>query len=99
MVLLALLRLGPDAYGVTIRAEIVQRTGRSITPGTIYPTLERLERKGWVTSRVGEPRAERGGRARRHFELTAVGLQALRDAWHQLSALAEGLEGALDGES
>ena len=78
IVLLALLQLGDDAYGVSIRREIESRTGRSIGPGTIYPTLERLERKGLLHSRLGTPTAERGGRAKRHYELDPLGLAELR---------------------
>lgn len=97
--LLALLRLGPEAYGVTIRNEIRERTGRSITPGTIYPTLRRLENKGFVESRVGPPTSERGGRSKRHYRLLPEGVAALRAAWKTLTALADGCEALLESES
>jgi DNA-binding PadR family transcriptional regulator len=96
LVLLALLRLGEGAYGVTIRQEIRERAGRSITPGTIYPTLDRLERKGYVRSWLGEPTAERGGRSRRHYTLKPAGLREVRRAWKQIAALTDGMETLLD---
>jgi PadR family transcriptional regulator, regulatory protein PadR len=96
LLLLALARLGEDAYGAAVRREIQARTGRSISPGTIYPTLDRLERKGCVRSWAGEPTAERGGRSRRHYALTPTGLAELRKSWGEVAALAKGLEGLLD---
>ena len=96
LVLLALLRLEKDAYGVAIRREILERTGRSVTPGAIYPTLDRLEGRGLVTSRMGEPSPERGGRSRRYFAVTAAGLAEIRRSWNHAFAMAEGLEHALN---
>ncbi len=97
LVLLAVLRLdgGGEAYGVTIRNEIDNRTGRSISPGTIYPTLDRLERKGLVRSQAGSPRAERGGRSRRIYEIRPEGLAALRASNRMLQALQGGFESML----
>lgn len=92
LVLLALMRLGEDAYGVSIRREIQDRTGRAVSLGAIYPTLHRLEEKGFVTSYRGEPTASRGGRAKRHFQLTAEGRAALRQSREMLAALWEGFE-------
>ena len=89
IVLLAVLRLGDDAYGMTVRREIEERTGRDLSIGAVYATLERLEAKGYVSSFVGEPTSERGGRAKRHFRIEADGQQALRtsqDAIRQMSA-------------
>jgi DNA-binding PadR family transcriptional regulator len=86
------MRLGPDAYGVSIKQEIEQRTHRKVSLGAIYPTLDRLEAKGLVSSRVGEPTAERGGRAKRHFEINAAGLEALRRSRAMLAALWDGFE-------
>ena len=77
IVMLAVMRLGADAYGMTVRREIEARTGREISIGAVYATLERLEAKGYVSSFTGEPTAERGGRAKRHFEIEAAGHQAL----------------------
>jgi DNA-binding PadR family transcriptional regulator len=96
LVLLALLRLGRGAYGAALRREIHDRAGRSVSPGTIYPTLDRLERKGCVRSWMGEPTEERGGRARRHYALTAAGLAEVRKSWGEVSALAEGLDAVLN---
>jgi DNA-binding PadR family transcriptional regulator len=92
VLLLALLRLDGHAYGAAIRAEILERTGRSITPGAIYPTLDRLEGRGLLRSRIGGATAERGGRARRYFKITASGLREVKAAWRQTSTLAAGLE-------
>ncbi len=95
VVLLALLRLGEGAYGASIRDEIRLRTGRNITPGAIYPTLDRLERKGLLRSYAGDPVPERGGRAKRHFVIERSGLAELRRTWGQYAALATGVELAL----
>jgi DNA-binding PadR family transcriptional regulator len=91
VLLLAILRLGGDAYGAAIRAEIFERTGRSITPGAIYPTLDRLEGRGLLRSRLGGATATRGGRARRYFKISAAGLREVKAAWRQTSTLARGL--------
>jgi DNA-binding PadR family transcriptional regulator len=91
VLLLALLRLGGDAYGAAIRAEILARTGRSITPGAIYPTLDRLEARGLLRSRVAGATAERGGRARRYFKVTPAGLREVKAAYRQTSLLGAGL--------
>jgi DNA-binding PadR family transcriptional regulator len=92
IVLLAVARLDGEGYGVTVRHEIEARTGRSPALGAVYATLERLEAKGWVRSRAGEATPMRGGRARRHFALTAEGIRALRVARAALERLWEGLE-------
>jgi len=89
IVLLAVARLGADAYGMTVRQEIETRTGRNLSIGAVYATLERLEAKGFVSSSIGEPTAERGGRAKRHFRIEAEGKRALtasRDAIRSMSA-------------
>jgi PadR family transcriptional regulator PadR len=80
IVLLALVRLRENAYGVPIRREIAERTGRDVSFGAVYTTLERLERKGYVSSRVGEPTPERGGRAKRYFRIEAPGRRALNSS-------------------
>src|SRR5918998_3981168 len=80
LILLAILRLRDDAYGVTIRAELADRAGRTVTPGALYTALERLEAKGLVTSRMGDPTPQRGGRAKRYVTVTAAGRQALARA-------------------
>lgn len=91
MVMLAVLRLGREAYGVPIAAEIAQRTGREMLQGSIYAILERLESKGLVTSRLGEATPQRGGRAKRYFALTAEGRREVREAQRALEALWQGL--------
>ena len=92
IVLMAVLRLGEDAYGATVRREIESRTGRRLSISGVYTTLERLEEKGYVSSWVGEPTAERGGRRRKHFGLLPAGKRALRSAYTAYTEMAAGLE-------
>jgi DNA-binding PadR family transcriptional regulator len=92
LLLLALLRLGGEPYGVPIREEIEARTGRALSPGAIYTALDRLETRGLVRSRLGEPTPERGGKRKRHYRLTARGAQAVADAHAGLTEMARGLE-------
>src|SRR5579863_7960524 len=75
--LLALLRLGKNAYGVPVRKEIEKRTKRAVSIGALYSTLDRLEAKGHVISWLGDPTAERGGRAKRYFRVEPLGIRAL----------------------
>ena len=91
MVMLALIRLGEDAYGVPISREIENRSGRGVALGSVYATLERLGEKGLVTSELGEPTAERGGRAKRYFRITAKGLREVRETQTALKKLWQGL--------
>jgi DNA-binding PadR family transcriptional regulator len=92
IVLLSILRLGEAAYGVRVRAEIAEHTGRSVAPGALYTTLERLEEKGFVTSRLGDPTPERGGRAKRYYKVSASGIKAVRRAQNAYQSLLQGLE-------
>ena len=92
IVLLSILRLDEAAYGVSIRAEIAKRTGRSVASGALYTTLQRLEEKGLVTSRLGDPTSERGGRAKRYYKVSAAGLGRLKRAQQAYQCLLEGLE-------
>ena len=92
IVLLAALRLDEGAYGVSIRLEIERRTGRSLTVGALYRTLDRLETKGYVASRFGDPTPERGGRSKRYFKVRPVGIRLLRASRAALAAMWEGLE-------
>src|SRR5512137_2778563 len=92
IVLLAVLRLGKNAYGVTILEEIEQRTGRSVMIGAVYATLDRLENKRYISSRVGSPTPERGGRAKRFFRVTAQGSAALERSRKILQNMWAGLE-------
>jgi DNA-binding PadR family transcriptional regulator len=96
IVLLALVRLGEDAYGVTVRMEIEKRAGRSLSIGAIYSTLSRLEAKGYVSSQTGEATAERGGRAKRHFRVEADGLRALRASQRAIDSMSAGLRKRLE---
>ncbi len=92
LVLLALARLGDEAYGVAIYDEIERRTGRRPALGTIYKALSRLEGKGYVSSRFGEPTPVRGGRRKRHYRLLAPGRKAIRASVGAIRGLADGLE-------
>lgn len=92
LVLAALVRLGADAYGVTIRQEIESRTRRDISVGALYSTLSRLEEKGYVASRVGEATKERGGRAKRHFVIRAEGEAQLEKSIFALSNMLKGIK-------
>ena len=92
LVLVAVLRLRDDAYGVSIRQEIERRTRRTLTVGALYRTLDRLEGKGYVTSRFGDPTPERGGRSKRYFKVRPLGLRTLRASRQALTAMWEGLE-------
>ena len=83
----ALVRLGDDAYGVTISREIEDQTGREVLLGSVYAALERLGEKGFVSSRLGNPTNERGGRAKKYFRITAKGLRDLRHAQRVLIGL------------
>jgi PadR family transcriptional regulator len=91
IVLLATMRLGDEAYGTMIRDEIEKRTGRAVSFGAVYVTLQRLEEKGLVSSWLGEPTAERGGRAKRFFQVTADGRRAVRRVREAVAAMAKGL--------
>jgi DNA-binding PadR family transcriptional regulator len=92
VVLLALVHLESNAYGVTVRREIEERTGRKISIGAVYTTLERLEAKGYVSSALGEPTAERGGRAKRLFHIKAEGEKVLRSSQDAIRKMTLGLK-------
>ena len=91
LVLLALLRSREEAYGVPIARAIEESCGRPVILASVYNTLERLEQKGLVRSAVGEPTAERGGRAKRYFEITAAGMRDVRAAKKALTQLWRGI--------
>jgi len=92
LVLITLTRLGHEAYGVTISDDIAERSGRVVSLGAVYKTLDRLERKGLVASRIGEPTAERGGRRKKHFRILAIGQRALRQSMASLRRMTAGIE-------
>ena len=91
LVLLALMRLGNYAYGMEVREEIEKRTGREVSYGAVYTTLDRLERKGFVTYRMGETTPERGGRARKYFKVSPAGVNALRESRDELTVMWQGV--------
>ena len=91
MILLATLRAGDDAYGVTIAREIERTGGRTVVLGAVYTALDRLERNRMVTSDVGDPTPERGGRAKRFFRVTPEGIRAVKDMQQALVALWTGI--------
>src|ERR1700722_14959103 len=78
MVLLAVVRLGDEAYGVPISKELLTLAGREVALGSIYAALDRLEQKGFLTSSLGDPTPERGGRAKRYFRVTPTGIRILK---------------------
>jgi len=92
LVLLAVLRLRDAAYGMSVRREIADRTGRDVSIGAVYATLDRLATKGLVTSVLSDPTPERGGRAKRSFRLTGAGINAVNRTRQDLSNMLEGLE-------
>ena len=96
IVLLALLQLGDEAYGVTVQHTIAARTARVPSLGTVYSTLARLEAKGFVVARLGDPTPERGGRRKKHFRLQATGRHALRRSLRALRTMSRGLSAAYD---
>ena len=97
LVLLAVLRAGADAYGVSIQREIATRAGRDLTLGAVHKTLARLEAKGMVESYTGEPTPVRGGRRKRHFALTIEGHAALRHSLEITRRMARGLDLGWEG--
>src|SRR5689334_14123082 len=90
--LLAIVHLGDNAYGVTIRQEIEARTGREVAIGALYTSLARLERKGYVRSTMSDPTPQRGGRSKRYFLVSASGAAALRQSRERLSRMWDGLQ-------
>src|ERR1017187_10561288 len=92
IVVLALLRLEDRAYGVTVRQEIELRTRREVSIGAVYATLDRLETKGYVKSHRGDPTPERGGRSKRFFRVTAMGMAAVNRTQQALRSMTEGLD-------
>jgi DNA-binding PadR family transcriptional regulator len=96
MILLAILQSGEDAYTVPIRRVLAERSRRRVARGALYTSLDRLEAKGLVSSKLGESLAVRGGRPRRYFTVTSSGLEALRAARAVLANLSSGLESLLE---
>lgn len=92
VVLLAILRLGENAYGVTIRNEITHCTGREPAPGALYTALDRMEQKGLVQARLGDPTPQRGGRAKRYIKVTKRGRTAVVSVQRSYQRLLQGLD-------
>ena len=99
MVMLAIIRIGDNAYGVSISNEIEEATGSEVLLGSVYDALARLEQKGLITSTLGEATPERGGRAKRHFRTTSRGLRLVRDTQQSLVKLWKGLPQRKGGEA
>lgn len=97
IVLLAVVHLGEEAYGMTIRQEIERRAGRAVSIGAVYSTLERLESKGYVSSRYADAAPQRRGRARRYFTLEPAGAQGLARSRDILAGMWQGVELGEDG--
>ena len=96
LVLLALMRLGPEAYGLAIRDEIEQQTGRSVTVGAVYTTLLRLEDKRLVATRLGDPTPQRGGRRKKYYRPLAAGRRELTASLNALRSMTRGLTPGLE---
>lgn len=96
VLLLAIMRVGGDAYGIPIRDEVLTCTGRELTLGTVYKTLGRLTEKGFVAARTGAPTPVRGGRRTRCYTVTAAGRRSLRESVGALRKLTAGLDLGLD---
>lgn len=94
-ILFALMHLGADAYGLTIREQIEARTGRPISAGALYTALDRLEKRGMVSSRLGDPTPQRGGKRKRLYTVESAGERALTQAYESLELMANGLKSRL----
>jgi DNA-binding PadR family transcriptional regulator len=97
LVLLAIVQLKDDVYGVPIAEEIERRTGRAVSPAAVYVTLRRLEQKGLLSSTMSAPTPERGGKARRCVKLTQAGVDSLRASRQVLDRMWKGLDPGLRG--
>lgn len=95
-VMLALVRLREDAYGVTIKDEIEARTGREIYVGAVYTALARMQKNGYVTAEIGEPTAKRGGRRKKYYRLAEAGREALRQSHEAFRGMTTGIESELE---
>jgi PadR family transcriptional regulator, regulatory protein PadR len=91
MILLAMINLGDEAYGVPISRELEAQRGRDVSVGSVYAALDRLENKGLVASSLGDPTPERGGKAKRYFRVTKEGLRQVHETRRVLSKLWQAL--------
>jgi len=96
LILLTMLRLGPEAYGAAIQAEIETTAERTVSISAVYTTLDRLEAKGLVRSHVGDPTPQRGGKRKKYYVIAPAGTRALRDAYELLKRMTKGIEGLLE---
>lgn len=96
LVMFAVLRLGDQAYGASVRQELKDRADRDVSPGAIFTTLERLEARGLIASRYGDPTPERGGRRKRFYRLSTEGRSALSKSFQTVRRMASGLETKLE---
>jgi len=98
MIMLAVIRLGDEAYGVPVSRELEKHRGRDVSVSSVYAALERLEGKGLISSKLGEATQERGGRAKRYFQVTKEGFRVVRETRRVLTTLWRRLP-ELEGES
>jgi|SRR5436190_23481180 len=98
-VMLAIIRIGDDAYGVSISNEIEEITGSGVVLISVYDALTRLEEKGFISSHLGEATAARGGKAKRHYRTTARGIRVVRETQQELIKLWKGLPQLKEGEA
>lgn len=99
LIMLAVLQAEEEPYAVSVREEIEERTGRSVSRGAVYATLDRLEKKGYLASWMSDPTPERGGKAKRLYRVEAEGLQAVRASREMMRAMWRGLDGVLEGSA
>ena len=92
LVLMGIVHLKEDAYGVTVRRNVEERTGRTVSLGAVYATLDRLEKKGYVSSYEGDPTPTRGGRAKRFFRVERAGITALQKSLQTVQSMSRGLK-------
>ena len=95
VLLFALVRLGEDAYGASLQREIERRTGRTVSPGAIRTAMSRLESRGFVTSQLGDPTPQRGGRRKRLYRLAPAGARALSESYERVRSMGEDVVGRL----
>ena len=94
-ILFTLIRLGSGVHGVAIRTHIEERTGRAVSPGALYTALDRLEKRGFVISRLGEPTPERGGKRKRLYTLQPAGERAVARLYESMRLMTHGMSARL----
>src|SRR5688572_5107940 len=96
LLLFAVLQLGDDAYGTRIRTAIEAKAGRTVSPGAIYTALDRLEGRGLVSSTLGDPTPQRGGKRKRYYRIQPAGVELLRKSHESIVRMARGLKPKLE---